>query len=159
MSTELDRLVLLRWRLKMCVVGVLICKLLFRCLVFCFKGVPCKVQRIPTTSYPQSRHTCAHAGYIITLYASQGIKHISRHSLSTPSHLARTASEKILVTRDAVLIQPCGDPVSSGLLLPWLHHSYLSGISQSELLLLRVTHTISGCVSGKCCCRPVGSDV
>lgn len=37
-------------------------------------------------------------------------------------------SEKILVTRDAVLLQPSGDPVSSGLLLPWLHHSYRSVI-------------------------------
>lgn len=37
-------------------------------------------------------------------------------------------SAKILVTRDAVLIQPSGDPASSGVPLPWLHHSYLSVI-------------------------------
>lgn len=78
-----------------------------------------------TTSCPQSLHTYTHTGYIITLYPSQGIKHLSRHSLSPPPPCV---SETILVTRDAVLLQPSGDPVSSGLLLPWLHHSYLSVI-------------------------------
>lgn len=41
--------------------------------------------------------------------------------------------EQILVTRDAVLIQPSGDPVSSGLPLRWLHHSYLSVIFLCDL--------------------------
>lgn len=49
--------------------------------------------------------------------------------------------EQILVTRDAVLIQPSGDPVSSGLLLLWLHHSYLPVILLCDTTQPRHSHT------------------
>lgn len=61
--------------------------------------------------------------------------------------------EQILVTRDAVLIQPSGDPVSSGLLLLWLHHSYL------PVILLCDTHSPDTRTGSKCTTRGSGFSV